>query len=147
MKRCKWLGLFVGLLVVSTVQAQLRLTEFMASNSGTLADEDGSHEDWIEIQNTSPATVNLLNWSLTDDAQELTKWSFPATNLPPGQFLVVFASNKDRRAPGAPLHTNFKLSAGGEYLALVDPSGTNIVTQFAPQYPAQYRMSRMASLW
>lgn len=137
MKRCKWLGLFVGLLAVSTAQAQLRLTEFMASNSGTLPDEDGSYEDWIEIQNTSPATVNLLNWSLTDDAQELTKWSFPATNLPPGQFLVVFASNKDRRAPGAPLHTNFKLSAGGEYLALVDPSGTNIVTQFAPQYPAQ----------
>lgn len=129
--------LLLSLLAVSPVHAQLRLTEFMASNASTLADEDGSFEDWIEIQNTSAVTVNLLDWSLTDSAGTLTKWRFPATNLPPGQFLVVFASDKNRRTPGAPLHTNFKLSAGGEFLALVDPSGTNIVTQFAPQYPAQ----------
>lgn len=124
-------------MAVSPVPAQLRLTEFMASNASTLADEDGSFEDWIEIQNSSPVTVNLFNWSLTDNAGNLTKWNFPATNLPPGQFFVVFASNKDRRAPGAPLHTNFKLDVGGEYLALVDPSGTNIVTQFAPEFPGQ----------
>jgi hypothetical protein len=125
------------LLVVSSAQAQLRITEFMASNSGTLADEDGSFEDWIEIQNSSTVGVNLFDWSLTDNAGNLTKWKFPSTNLPPGQFLVVFASGKDRRTPGAPLHTSFKLSANGEYLALVDPSGTNIVTQFAPQFPGQ----------
>jgi len=120
-----------------TVHAQLRITEFMASNASTLADEDGSYEDWIEIQNNSPTTVNLLDWSLTDDDGDLTKWRFPATNLPPGQFLVVFASNKDRRAPGAPLHTNFKLGADGEYLALIDASGTNVVTQFSPKFPGQ----------
>ncbi|HEX5219577.1 MAG TPA: lamin tail domain-containing protein [Verrucomicrobiae bacterium] len=123
-------------LAVSTVHAQLRITEFMASNASTLADEDGSYEDWIEIQNNSPIAVNLLDWSLTDDDGDLTKWRFPATNLPPGQFLIVFASDKNRRNPGAPLHTNFKLGADGEYLALVDPMGT-IVTQFAPEFPAQ----------
>jgi len=119
------------------VHAQLRITEFMASNVSTLADEDGSYEDWIEIQNNSPVTVSLLNWSLTDEVGDLTKWRFPATNLPPGEFLIVFASDKDRRAPGAPLHTNFKLGADGEYLALVDPTGTNIATQFAPKFPGQ----------
>ncbi len=129
--------LLFWLLAVSAVNAQLRITEFMASNASTLADEDGSFEDWIEIQNNSPVTVNLFDWSLTDNHGDLTKWKFPATNLPPGQFLVVFASNKDRRAPGAPLHTSFKLDAGGEYLALVDPSGTNIVTEFASKFPGQ----------
>src|SRR5262245_49517978 len=130
-------ALLLCLLSSVTVHAQLRITEFMASNASTLADEDGSYEDWIEIQNNSPVTVNLLDWSLTDDDEELTKWKFPATNLPPGQFLVVFASNKDRHTPGAPLHTNFKLGADGEYLALVDPSGTNVLTQFAPKFPGQ----------
>ena len=125
------------LLAISPVHAQLRISEFMASNASTLADEDGAYEDWIEIQNNSPVTVNLLDWSLTDDDDDLTKWRFPATNLPPGQFLIVFASDKDRRNPGATLHTNFKLGADGEYLALVDPSGTNVVTQFAPEYPGQ----------
>ena len=130
-------GLLLCLVFPSPAPAQLRISEFMASNTHTLADEDGSFEDWIEIQNSSPATVNLLDWSLTDSAGNLTKWQFPATNLPPGGFLVVFASNKDRRTPGSPLHTNFKLDADGEYLALVDPAGTNIATQFAPEYPGQ----------
>src|SRR5439155_21696785 len=39
--------------------------------------------------------------------------------------------------PGAPLHTNFKLSASGEYLALVQPDGVTIATEFAPAFPPQ----------
>lgn len=116
--------------------AQLVLTEFMASNSGTLADDFGNYEDWIEIYNSSPTNVSLYGWSLTDSASSLNKWQFPATNLPPGGYLVVFASDRNRRTPGAVLHTNFKLSADGEYLALIRPDGS-IATQFSPQYPAQ----------
>ena len=124
------------LFACSSVRAQLRISEFMAANSTSLADEDGSFEDWIEIQNFSPTTVNLFDWSLTDSPGNLTKWKFPSTNLPPGGFVVAFASNKNRRSPGAPLHTNFRLDAGGEYLALVDPTGTNIVSEFDP-FPGQ----------
>ena len=113
------------------------LSEFMADNSHTLPDEDGSFEDWIEIYNTSSSPANLDGWYLTDDANDLTKWRFPATNLDAGGFLVVFASGKDRRVAGAPLHTQFKLSADGEYLALVVPDGMTIATEFAPKYPRQ----------
>ena len=35
------------------------------------------------------------------------------------------------------MHTNFRLSAGGDYLALVEPDGQTIATQFAPAYPQQ----------
>src|ERR1039458_8542633 len=98
--------------------AQVRLTEFMASNTHTLADEDGDSSDWIELQNTSSNSVSLLNWALTDSSGNPGKWRFPATNLAPNSFLVVFASGKDRATNGAPLHTNFKLGADGEYLAL-----------------------------
>jgi hypothetical protein len=111
------------------------ITEFMADNSSTLADEDGAYSDWIEIHNAGASTVNLFDWSLTDDVRNLTKWRFPATNLPPGGFMVVFASEKNRRIPGAPLHTNFKLGADGEYLALVEPDGVTLATQFAQEYP------------
>ncbi|MDB6034785.1 MAG: hypothetical protein JWM16_5123, partial [Verrucomicrobiales bacterium] len=113
------------------------ITEFMASNTKTLADEDGSFEDWIEIANTGTSSVNLGGWYLTDTAASLTKWQFPATNLNAGGFLVVFASNKDRRIPGARLHTNFRLSATGEYLALVKPDGVTITSEFAPVFPPQ----------
>src|SRR5262249_18031846 len=44
---------------------------------------------------------------------------------------------KNRRVPGAPLHTDFQLNAGGGYLALVHPDGHTIEHEFAPQYPGQ----------
>jgi len=114
------------------------LTEFMANNSGTLADEDGSYEDWIELQNVSAAPVNLGGWHLTDSDNDLTRWRFPATNLNAGAYLVVFASGKDRAVPGGRLHTNFKLANSGEYLALVQPDGVTVATEFASEYPQQF---------
>lgn len=117
--------------------AQFAITEFMAANNVTLNDEDGDNSDWIEVQNQGAASASLAGWYLTDTTNNLVKWQFPATNLPPSGYLVVFASEKNRRTPGAPLHTNFKLSASGEYLALVAPDGSNIVSQFAPVFPPQ----------
>jgi hypothetical protein len=124
------------LLTPPPVPAQVRITEFMASNTRTLKDDFGQFEDWIELYNTSTASVNLRGWALTDSTNDLARWRFPATNLPPKAFLVVFASNRDRGIPGLPLHTNFRLVAGGEYLALVRPDG-GIATQFEPAYPPQ----------
>src|ERR1043165_1655939 len=118
-------------------QEDVRITEFMASNGSTLQDEDHEYPDWIEIFNASTNVVNLLNWSLTDSSGNLSKWQFPATNIVPSQFLIVFASGKDRRTPGLPLHTSFKLSATSGYLALVRPDNS-IATEFAPAYPGQF---------
>src|SRR3954468_19702954 len=67
------------------------ISEFMAENSGFLHDQDGDSPDWIEIHNDATNTVILLNWHLTDDATNRAKWTFPATNLPPDGYLVVFA--------------------------------------------------------
>jgi hypothetical protein len=118
------------------LRADVVLTEFMSLNQTTLVDDFGNHEDWIEIHNPGPTNVNLANWALTDTSGDLDKWLFPVTNLPPGGYVTVFASDRNRRTPGAVLHTNFKLSGDGEYLALVRPDGS-IATQFSPEYPTQ----------
>lgn len=135
--RISFWSAFLGLFLAFSAVAQVRITEFMASNSHTLADEDGDYPDWIEIQNTSGAPVNLQNWSLTDKAGTPFKWLFPATNIAANSFLVVFASAKDRRVAGSPLHTNFKLSADGDYLALIRSDGA-VMTEFSPQYLPQF---------
>jgi len=124
------------LLLALPVSAQVQLTEFMANNTCTIKDDYGQYEDWIEIYNSSRTNVNLLDWALTDKADNLTKWRFPSTNLPPKNYLLVFASNRDRRTPGAPLHTNFKLDPTGEYLALVRPDHT-VATEFSSSFPPQ----------
>ena len=128
------LALFAG---VCLGQAQVTLTEFLASNARGITDEDGEHSDWIELQNTGATAVNLKGWSLTDDPAVPAKWVFPATTLNPGTFLTVFASGKNRIAPGAPLHTNFQLASDGEYLGLFAPDATTATTEFAPAYPPQ----------
>ena len=114
----------------------LLLTEFLGSNDRGIRDDDGDRSDWIEIHNPSEDAVSLAGWSLTDDASNLAQWRFPAVTLPRRGYLLVWASGKNRTGIGTPLHTSFRLSDGGEYLALVDPE-TNVVSAFAPVYPVQ----------
>jgi len=118
-------------------QDLLLISEFMAVNDSGLDDEDRDEEDWIEIHNAGTSEVNLAGWFLTDKADHLTKWTFPAITLAPDAYLVVFASEKNRRDPTGPLHTNFKLSGDGEYLGLVRPDGNTVVSEFFPVYPIQ----------
>ncbi len=119
--------------------AGLRISEFVAENDGGLHDSDGDSPDWIEIQNTGPGVAALLGWHLTDTPTNLVRWTFPATNLAPGSFLVVFASGKDRSVSGQELHTNFRLQNSGQYLALVAPDGVTVASSFSPSYPDQRR--------
>lgn len=117
------------------------ISEFLASNDTGIRDAavGGDHEDWIEIQNPNAQYyLDLGGYHLTDNAGHLDQWTFPAITLPPGGYLVVFASSKDIAIAGQPLHTNFKLSTEGDYLALVKPDGATIVQQFAPAYPPQF---------
>src|SRR6476620_3286965 len=76
--------------------AGLMINEFMASNTGGITDQDGDSSDWIEIHNDSNIAASLGGWHLTDTAGDPAKWTFPATNLPPDGYLIVFASGKNR---------------------------------------------------
>ncbi len=114
------------------------ITEFLAANSKILADSDGKFSDWIELHNPASTAANLNGWYLTDDASNKKKWQFPAVTMPAGGYLVVRASNEDRRDPTKPLHTNFVLNQSGDYLALVKPDGVTVATEFAPSYPPQF---------
>lgn len=109
----------------------------MAANASVLADDDGAFSDWIELHNPDALPVDLAGWYLTDSANNKTKWQLPAVTLSPGGYLVVFASNKDRRDPTRPLHTSFALAAGGEYLGLIKPDGVTVAHEYAPVFPDQ----------
>jgi hypothetical protein len=113
------------------------VSEFMARNTHSLADEDGTFADWIEVHNITVGSVNLNGWYLTDTTNNLAKWRFPSTNILANGYLVVFASGKNRLVPGAPLHTSFQLDGDGEYLALVMPDAVTVATEFAPTFPHQ----------
>ena len=118
--------------------ADIVISEFMARNDAFLADEDGEFQDWIELHNVSGSAIDLNGWYLTDDDEELAQWRIPAVSIDPGAYLLIFASGKDRRDPAEELHTNFKLDADGEYLALVMLDGATVLNEYSPIYPRQH---------
>ena len=117
-------------------QSPVIISEFMADNAHGIQDEDGSRSDWIELYNSGQEDANLDGWFLTDTASTPSKWRFPAVTLGANKYLLVWASSKNRTNAAAPLHTNFKLAKSGQYLGLYNAL-TNVVSEFAPVYPAQ----------
>jgi len=111
------------------------INEVMPDNGSSLTDGDGNNSDWIEFLNSGPQ-VDLAGWHLTDDPNNLTQWTFPSTLVDEGEFLTVFASGTGVPDTTGNLHTNFSLSASGEYLALIEPDGTTVHSEFTPQFPA-----------
>ncbi len=117
----------------------VRINELAAANANGLRDEDNEVEDWVELYNTSNNAISLAGWSLSDDADDQTKWTFPPVSIGARGYLIVFCSGKDRKpiTPGSRLHTNFRLDPDGEFLGLYNaevPRG--LVSAFSP-YPNQ----------
>ncbi|WP_313805897.1 CotH kinase family protein [Flavobacterium sp.] len=113
----------------------LTINEVLASNTSVNADEDGNYEDWIEIYNYGATSVSLNGLGLTDNPAVPFKWAFPNMTLNAGQYLLVWCSDKNRTAPGNPLHTNFKISASGEAVYLNSPINGTLSTVTAIALP------------
>jgi hypothetical protein len=109
----------------------------MASNHATLDDGSGESSDWIELYNQTDRAIDLDGWHLTDSARNLRMWTFPRVSVPPGEFLVVFASGRNAIDDAGYLHTNFSVSKGGEFLALVQPDGVTLASHLT-SFPEQF---------
>lgn len=110
---------------------QVFINEIMPSCHGGLVDEDMEPSDWIEIFNPGDNPVNLSGYNLSDKKDMLSLWGFPDTVLQPRNFLLVFASGKNRSRPGHELHTNFRINSSGEKIYL---SFQGTLTQATPEF-------------
>ncbi len=96
---------------------QVLMNEFCADNTSIIADANGEFNDWIELYNKSSIPINLFNYSLSDDENELRKWIFPDVEISANGYLLIFASGQDSIF-GNELHTNFKIKTSGETIIL-----------------------------
>lgn len=129
---------FLATLLLSVLHGESQtvvINEFLSSNKDNITDADGDHEDWIELYNTTDASIDLGNYSLSDDEQDLDKWRFPTVQLPAHGLLLLFASGKDRYGI-AQLHLNFKIAQAGEDLFLSNASDSIINIMNAVALPS-----------
>jgi hypothetical protein len=108
----------------------LVINEFMAKNDSFVQDPTGDYDDWIEIYNYSGASVDIAGIYLTDKPTDPLQdwWQVPSgfpqeTTILPQGYMVIWA---DEQLTEGPLHANFKLSASGETIALIDPEKVTV---------------------
>lgn len=122
-----YLVLLLPLLAVSASaqSTSIRITEFLASNTNGIKDEDNSFQGWVEVWNADQAQIaSMVGSKLTNGT---TTWNFPDIKIMPDERIIVWASGKNRINVTAPLHLNFTLStAAGGTLQLKNSANTNL---------------------
>jgi hypothetical protein len=124
----------VAIAIVSPA-AHLVISEFMADNEATLADDDGDFSDWIEIHNPTTGAISLAGHFLTDEKSDPTKWAFPKVSIPAGGYLIVWASGKNRIDPTRRCTRAFNSTRGR--IPRPHRAGAGLLQEFDP-FPAQF---------
>ena len=102
----------------------LVINEIMAGNVSAVADQNGEYDDWVELYNGNNFSLNLNGYYLSDNENELTKWTFPNVTIPANGYLIVWCDTAGNLQTG--LHTTYRLSADQEEVYLTDPTNTVI---------------------
>ncbi|MDP1675508.1 MAG: CotH kinase family protein [Bacteroidota bacterium] len=109
----------------SVAGVNIVINEFKADNK-TFADSIGEFDDWVELFNPTSSPIILTGKYLTDKKDNLAKWKFtqPNLTLSAHEFKIIWCDEQEWQVG---IHTNFKLSAGGEFLALTDSDGVTVI--------------------
>ena len=96
----------------------LWLNGLQAENVSGFVDRFGEHEPWVEIYNSGSNSVSLNGLYLSANYANLTHWPFPAGNIAPGQFLIVFCDGQSGQTTAGEYHASFRLPAGSGTIVL-----------------------------
>ena len=108
---------------VASADSPIVISEASSQNRTYARSADGECYDYIELYNTSAQSVSLAGYTLTDDPNDLAKYTFPeGTTIPANSYIIVYASGRVD-APAGEMHAPFKLSAEGESVLLCDGEG------------------------
>ncbi len=120
----------------------LAFSEVMSKNLSAAMDPEGRFCDWFEVANLGTEAMDIGGYMVQkgDDASKL--FVFPSMRLIPGQCALVYASGKNRAIAGQPLCAGYKISASGDTLLLLAPTGEAVDEVTTPPLSANqaYRL-------
>ena len=103
------------------VVSGLVINEIMAGNSFSVPDQDGEYDDWVELYNGNNFSLNLNGYYLSDNENDLTRWTFPNVSIQPNDYLIIWCDTAGVSQTG--IHTTYRLSADQEEVYLTSPTG------------------------
>ena len=104
----------------SRLPSGLLISELMSANSSFLRGPYGDTCDWVELYNSSQETIQLGDYSLSDNNGELGKYPLPDKALGPGKYMVILLTNKPETVKSGYSYLPFTISSQGDYLYLSD---------------------------
>lgn len=133
----KRIGIFITLVAVVCLglnaqrATNLKINEVLVTNEQNYQDDYGLHNAWIEIFNTSFASVNIEGCYLTNDKDNPTKYPIPKgdvlTLIKPRQHILFWADGMPNRGT---FHVSFTLDPSKEnYIALYDSNGKTLIDE------------------
>lgn len=133
----KRIGIFIALVAVVCLglsaqrATSMKINEILVVNDQNYQDDYGLHNAWIELFNTSFASVNIEGCYLTNDKENPTKYPIPKgdalTLIKPRQHTLFWADGMPNRGT---FHVNFTLDPDKEnYIALYDSNGKTLIDE------------------
>lgn len=133
----KRIGIFITLVAVVCLglnaqrATSLKINEVLVTNEQNYQDDYGLHNAWIEIFNTSFASVNIEGCYLTNDKDNPTKYPIPKgdvlTLIKPRQHILFWADGMPNRGT---FHVSFTLDPSKEnYIALYNSNGKTLIDE------------------
>ncbi len=119
------------------------INEVMYSNKSTLQVYDNSTPDWIELYNSSQEIVTIKGWGITDNSLKKFKYTFPDIRIHPGEYLLIFAADKESGDTSNSIYTQFELRANRESVFLYNHQGILIDSVFSPCVPSDRSLGRL----
>ena len=89
----------------------LMINEVMPSNNSYLVQNGNNYYDWIELRNNSGKTVNLAEYYLSKNDDNLQQYQLPEIELARGDYIVIMASGDTRLTNNSYYHANFKIGS------------------------------------
>ena len=98
----------------------LRINEFLPGNSGSIRDNFGEKDDWIELFNAGQEAIDIGGLYITDKLTIPDLWKIPesypdSTTLQSGDFLILWADDQPEQGI---LHIGLKIDKDGEEIGL-----------------------------
>jgi spore coat protein CotH len=113
-------------------KSDLHLNDLMTVNYGTIADNMGDYDPWVELYNLGPGLVSTSGLFLTDDSDVPNKWALPTQNLDDGEFMLLWLDGES--SEGAD-HASFSINLEGGDLYLYLRQGSSYVLVDSVSYP------------